>query len=68
MTKTETLTCVWPSCNQPHQMPALDVLSGTYGGRDALCMKCVQREHVDFMRKTGRKLGLTCLPTCECQR
>jgi transcription elongation factor Elf1 len=37
-------------------------------GLDAICDHCQENAHIEFMSTTGRLLGLTCDPTCQCQR
>jgi len=54
-------TC--PMCGKTH-----DVDDETYAmfGTDTFCMPCVDRDHLRFMQKNAKALGLTCTPGCIC--
>lgn len=37
-------------------------------GYFAECSVCIDKEHVKFMRTTGKRLGLKCVKGCKCGR
>jgi len=59
-----THTAVCPRCQRSHEIDSADF---ALFGCDCYCLKCVNWNHVDFMRATGDKLGLSCLPNCPCK-
>lgn len=58
-----TFTAVCSTCGKSHQ---IDKDTFQCFGRDTICLKCTNNNHIDFMRTIGRKLGLSCVKGCRC--
>lgn len=55
------VTC--PECYKIHE---IDLATFNLFGYDCECMNCVDWKHVQFMRKNGKKMGLSCVKNCRC--
>jgi len=55
------LTC--GTCNKPHTATRQEVAEW---GHEMDCMKCIDWAHIDWMRTTGKKLGMSCVKNCRC--
>ena len=62
-TATQTVTAICGTCHKAHKISKEE--ANTFG-RDCECQSCLERAHVRFMRKTGQKLGLSCVKGCPC--
>ena len=54
-------TC--PHCGRLHQITARD---NEMFGPDAVCIKCCDWKHVEYMQKNARRFKMTCTPGCRC--
>ena len=61
----KTVSCTCPVCNKRHE--ATPDIAAKFG-IVSLCSACIDAAHVRFMKTTGKRLKLTCLPNCVCQR
>ena len=63
-----THLCECPTCppTSRTRFHRIDAVQFAQFGRDCQCIPCVDREHIEFMRTTGARLGLRCVPGCRC--
>lgn len=52
-----------PHCGAFH---FVDAKTWAMFGVDTECMTCVDWNHVDFMKRSAKRLGLTCVAGCKC--
>ena len=52
-----------PTCDKPH---TVDARTAAMFGPDVECMPCVDKAHLAFMKKHGKRMKLSCVKGCPC--
>lgn len=64
MPKSKNRRLICPGCENWHEVDS-KTLAGF--GPDALCMKCVNKKHIEFMARNAKAFGLIpCVKNCPC--